>query len=56
MFDRGTKVYAAVLAAIVLAFAAAVLYEPLQLRDLNRALAAAPQSAAYPYPFRVLRV
>lgn len=56
MLDRGTKIYAAVLAAIVLAFAAAVLYEPPKLRDLNRVLAADPQLAAYPYPFRVLRV
>lgn len=56
MLDRGTRIYAAVLAAIALAFTVAVLYEPPKLRDLNRLLAADPQLAAYPYPFRVLRV
>lgn len=56
MLDRGTRIYAVVLAVIVLAFTAAVLYEPPRLRDLNRLLAADPQLAAYPYPFRVLRV
>lgn len=56
MLDRGTRIYAAVLAAVVLAFTAAVLYEPPRLRDLNRALAADAQVAAYPYPFRVRRI
>ncbi len=56
MLGRGTKIYAAVLAALVVAVTVAVLYQPEDVRELNRLLAADAQLSAYPYTFRVLRV
>lgn len=56
MLDRGTKIYAVVLGALVLAFTAAVLYQPSKVRELNARLAEDAQLAVYPYPFRVLRI
>ncbi len=54
--DRGTKIYAAVLLTAVLGLVVTALYQPPKVRELNRKLAADPQVAAFPYPFRVLRV
>jgi hypothetical protein len=54
MLDRGTKIYAGVLAIVVLAGLFAVLYQPTKVRELNRLLATDAQLAAYPYAFRVL--
>lgn len=56
MLDRGTKIYAAVLGVLVLVFTVAVLYQPPKVRELNALLAADARLAAYPYPFRVVRV
>jgi hypothetical protein len=56
MLDRGTKIYAAVLSALVLALVFAAEYQPSKVRELNRQLAADAQLASYPYPFRVLRI
>lgn len=56
MLDRGTKIYAAVLAVLVVMAIVAVFYQPEEVRDLNRLLAADAQLSAYPYAFRVLRV
>jgi hypothetical protein len=54
--DRGTRVYAAVLAALVLALVFAALYQPAKVSRLNALLADEPALADYTYPFRVLSV
>lgn len=54
--DRGTKIYALVLGLVVAALVVMFLYQPAAVRELNARLAADPALAAYPYPFRVLRI
>ncbi len=54
--DRGTKIYAAVLLALVAALVVAVLYQPPEVRKLNSRLEADPLVSAFPYPFRVVRL
>lgn len=54
--DRGTKIYALVLGLAVAALLVLFLYQPAAVRELNERLAADPILAAYPYPFRVLRI
>ena len=54
--DRGTRIYAAVLAAIVLGLVFLALYEPPQVSELNDRLQADGQVGSFPYAFRVLRV
>lgn len=56
MLDRGTKIYAAVLGALVLVAVFAVLYESPKVSALNRMLAEDPELSGYAYPFRVLRI
>ncbi|WP_096365522.1 glutamate-ammonia-ligase adenylyltransferase [Thiohalobacter thiocyanaticus] len=53
---RGTKIYALVLGLAVAALLVLFLYQPAAVRELNDRLAADPILAAYPYPFRVLRI
>jgi hypothetical protein len=53
--DRGIKIYAYILAGLMLALTFVVLYQPAKVRDLNAMLDSDPQLADYPYPFRVLR-
>lgn len=54
--DRGTRIYAGILAALVLAVVAVAVYQPPEVRRLNRLLADDAMLSAYPYPFRVLRL
>ena len=54
--DRGTKIYAAVLGAVVLVLIFLALYTPPQVAHLNGRLEADEQVGGFPYPFRVLRV
>jgi len=54
--DRGTRIYAAALAGLVLALTLAALYQPTEVRRLNRLLADEPALADYAYPFQVLSV
>lgn len=54
--DRGTKIYALMLALIVAGLIVMFLYEPAKVRELNGRLADDTQLAGYPYQFRVLRV
>ncbi len=54
--DRGTRIYAAVLLFLVVGLAVLALYEPPEVARLNARLSADPQVAAFPYPFRVLRL
>ena len=54
--DRGTRIYALFLLALVVGLVALALYQPPLVRDLNRKLAADPQLADFPYHFRVLAV
>lgn len=54
--DRGTRRYAAILAAVVLVVVALAFYQPADVRRLNRMLAADDSLRDYPYPFRVLRL
>lgn len=52
----GLKIYSAILVAIILIFIANFLYEPADVRNLNKLLSANEALAAYPYQFRVLRL
>jgi len=54
--DRGTKIYAAVLGAIVLGLVFLALYEPPIVANLNDRLEADEQVGSFPYAFRVLRI
>jgi hypothetical protein len=54
--DRGTRIYAVLLLAIVLALVMMSLYQPANVRALNHVLETDAEVSAYPYPFRVLRV
>jgi len=54
--NRGTRIYAAVLATLVLALAIAALYQPADVRRLNSLLADDPALADYAYHFRVLSI
>jgi len=54
--DRGTKIYAAVLGALVLGLVFLTLYEPPQVSRLNDRLEADEQVGNFPYAFRVLRI
>ncbi len=54
--DRGTRIYATVLAAIVLGLVFLALYEPPQVSELNDGLQADGQVGSFPYTFPVLRV
>ncbi len=61
VFDKGTKIYTGILLLVVLAFAGHWLYTWVgqmnsPLGKLNAKLAADPELAAYPYPFRVMRI
>ncbi|WP_457665611.1 glutamate-ammonia-ligase adenylyltransferase [Thiolapillus sp.] len=54
--DRGTKIYAAILALIALVLIFFALYEPPQVSHLNARLEADAQVGSFPYRFRVLRI
>jgi len=54
--DRGTKIYAAVLAVIVLGLVFLALYEPPRVSELNHRLQTDEQVGGFPYAFRVLRI
>ncbi|HHH40364.1 MAG TPA: glutamate-ammonia-ligase adenylyltransferase [Sedimenticola sp.] len=54
--DRGTRIYAAFLLALILGLVLLALYEPPRVAELNDLLESDPQVSASPYPFRVLRV
>jgi hypothetical protein len=54
--DRGTRIYAGLLLAIVLVLLMLAFYQPADVRALNRVLENDTEVSAYPYPFRVLRV
>lgn len=54
--DRGTKIYAYVLLATVLAFVVWLLYEDPEVAALNAILSDDPEIAAYPYRFHVRRL
>ncbi len=54
--DRGTRIYASVLAVVVLVFIVVALYEPPVVRDLNSRLEEDTELAAFPYQFRVVAV
>jgi len=54
--DKGTRIYAGILASAALTLVVLAFYQPPQVRALNRLLADDAELAAYPYPFRVLRV
>ena len=54
--SKGMKIYAVVVALIIAALLANWLWVPGDVRAINRQLAADEYLAAYPYPFRVLRI
>ena len=54
--DRGTRIYAVLLLAIVLVLVMVSVYQPAEVRALNQLLENDAEVSAYPYPFRVLRV
>lgn len=54
--DRGTRIYALLLLALILLWVGWALYEDPQVAALNRRLEADPQVSAFPYRFRVLRL
>lgn len=54
--DRGTRIYAMVLVAVVVGLVFLALYESPIVSKLNDKLAADTQIAEFPYHFRVLRV
>jgi hypothetical protein len=54
--DRGTKIYAGVLALLVLALLVLFLYQDPKVSSLNGVLENDPEIADFPYPFRVLSV
>ena len=55
--DRGTKIYAAILAAICLASLLAwALTLDFRVDEINETIRQDAQIAAYPYPFRVLKI
>ncbi len=54
--DRGTTIYALVLATIVLGFTFLALYEPPEVRHLNALLEMDMELEVFPYQFRVVTV
>lgn len=54
--DKGTRIYAAILGAIVLGLIFLALYEPPIVSDLNDRLEADEHVGNFPYAFRVMRV
>jgi hypothetical protein len=54
--DRGTRIYAGFLLAVVVGLVALALYQPAKVRELNQRLANDPLVSGFPYPFHVLRV
>jgi len=54
--DRGTRIYAYILSALVTVVLVTVMYQPAKVRELNDMLADDGQLAAYPYPFRVVSI
>jgi len=54
--DRGTKIYAVVLALVTLALAITFLYESPKVSQLNNRLQAVSSLQQFPYHFKVMRV
>ena len=54
--DRGTRIYALFLLALILGLLFLALYQPPKVRELNRLLSSDPALSSFPYPFRVLHV
>lgn len=54
--DKGTRIYAGLLLAVVIALVLSARYQPADVRALNGLLKDDPELSAYPYPFRVLRL
>ena len=54
--DRGTKIYAFILALITIVIAIVFLYESPKVRQLNDRLSAIEEIKQFPYPFKIVRV